>query len=156
VREPWLGTVRAVIALTAASAAFGLLWLLFIGWHDRAVWFGWRYFVLTPAAVVAIIAFPIWWLVVVKTSRPGLVTGAIAGLLCFVLCRPVHFFLWMGPDAIIHPTAQEIAHLGTFSGETSGFALLFEIFLMVLSLPVGLVVGAVMGRAHRIALLTAR
>jgi hypothetical protein len=92
-------------------------------------------FVVTPTVAAALVAVPVWWLIVIRRGRPGLVRGAGAGAVCVLISYPVYAllvtalsengFLSLWPMLVIPPIAT-----GWFT------------------LPIGMGVGAVLGRVQ--------
>ena len=93
-------------------------------------------FVVTPIVAAALVAVPVWWLIVIWRGRPGLVCGAGAGAVCALISYPVYALLVM---ALSEDAFQFLWPMLVIPPIATGW----------ITLPMGMGVGAVLGRVQR-------
>lgn len=150
-RRRILSTVSSVAILAASVGAVMLLighpWS---GFGDA--WTGWLFLVFSPVIAVGWVGLYLWWRIAMKTRYSGFCAGAIAGFLSVVIGWLLHAGFWMFAsqwvDRIFGREWRGSGNLG-FTGDGGGFAVLGEVFFMAISIPIGLIMGGLMGRVQR-------
>lgn len=132
------GTFWATLALAVAAAAPGIYVFVSARFNSSSyernhVVESLLFFVIAPLLCGAVVACPLWWLIVEKWLRPGWLTGALAGLLVI----PVAYVLILIVEL----------NLDHGSPEAKGMWFPVALFGMLFALPGSIIVGAIMG--HR-------
>jgi hypothetical protein len=139
-----LGTALATLALTLIAGCCVLALLVWRGAAAKGGWDEWL-LVMGPIGATALVTAPVWWLVVVKSGRPGWGTGAAAGLCCGFLSYLIPALV-LGFAGLVDPRQFD---LGRAVGYTLAFLILEAVLTGWYTVPALAIIGAIMGGVQR-------